>query len=81
MSIESVPLNLLDGIGVVGVVVLVFIANVRGWIVTKREADRIDSLRQQQIAEKDRQIEHLSEVGELLRDVLRALKRVSEERS
>ena len=81
MSIEGIPLNLLDGIGVVGVVVLVFIANVRGWIVTKREADRIDSLRQQQIAEKDRQIEHLSEVGELLRDVLRALKRVSGERS
>lgn len=85
MSIDGVPLSLLDSIGVVGVVLLVFVALIRGWLVTKREAEqtahdrdewRAESrLKDAQIAEKDKQLEHMGEVGRLVKDIMQSLQR------
>ena len=107
--IEGVPVEALNGAGVVGVVLLVGIAIARGWLVTAREVERIETaarealekaehdrdewraesriqatqlaVKDEQINVKDQQISSLSEVGELLTDLLRTMKRLAAGRS
>lgn len=84
MPIEGLPPGLSEGIGVVGVVLLVFWLLWSGRLVTKRELDKAEHdrdewrtesrIKDQQIQEKDEQIRTLAEVGRTVEAVLRALK-------
>ena len=107
--IEGVPVEALNGAGVVGIALLVAIAIARGWLVTAREVERIETsarealekaehdrdewraesrikdaqigVKDEQIRERDRQISALSEVGDLLTDLFRTMKRLAAGRS
>ena len=82
--IEGIPLDL-NGIGVVGLVVLFALALGRGWIVTARELaqathDRDEwraesRIKDAQIAERDVQLAHLAEVGHAVNAVMRAIQK------
>lgn len=81
---DALPPGLAEGIGVVGVVLLVFWLIWSGRLVTKRELDHVEHdrnewrtesrIKDQQIREKDDQITALAEVGKTVEAVLRALK-------
>lgn len=79
----DVPVTLLDNLGAVALVVLFGIAIGRGWIVTAREHANVihdrnewrteSRLKDAQLAEKDRQLAALSEVGRTIEQVMGAL--------
>lgn len=89
--IEGVPVEALNGAGVVGIALLVAIAIARGWLVTAREVERIEHdrdewraesrLKDAQLAEKDKQLEHMGEVGRLQKAILGAVQRWQSNRS
>ena len=89
MTPADLPPLPLEGIGVVGIVILIGWLIASGRLVTRREADKIEHdrdewraesrLKDAQIAEKDRQLEHMGEVGRLVQDIMRALQRSSRE--
>lgn len=73
---DAIPAGLFNGLGVVGVVLLM------GWLVVtgrlvprKTHQDALDALtkKDEQIAEKDVQLGHLAEVGRAMNAVLRAV--------
>lgn len=80
---DGVPLSYLDSLSSVALVILFGIAVGRGWIVTAREhANTIHDrdewrsesrLKDSQIAEKDRQLAALAEVGRTIEHVMGAL--------
>lgn len=82
--IEGIPIDL-NGIGVVGIAVLLMLAFIRGWAVTARELANVvrdrdewrteSRLKDQQIAEKDVQLGHLAEVGRTVEQLVRGLQR------
>lgn len=88
--IGEVPVTLLDGIGVVGLVVLLGAGFATGRIFTKRQYDDVihdrdewraeSRLRDQEIAEKNEQLRHMAEVGGLMKQVLAAVKHTHKER-
>lgn len=82
---EALPPGLFEGIGVVGVVLLVFWLLWSGRLVTKRELDNIahdrdewraeSRIKDQQLQIKDDQLDHLAEVGRTVDSILHAIKR------
>lgn len=94
MSIEGVPVSVLNGIGVVGLVVLFGVLLALGRIFTRgqvtsmiddvrhdRDEWRAESrLKDAQIAEKDRQLEHMGEVGRLVKDIMHSLQRLTHDK-
>lgn len=80
---DGIPIGFIDGLGVVGVVVLVGLGLATGRLFTKRQYDeavhdrdewRAESrIKDQQIAEKDTQIRHMSEGFGLLGNVTSAI--------
>ena len=80
--IEGVPVGLLDGVGVVGLVVLVGIGFGTGRLFTKRQYDDVihdrnewraeSRIKDSQITEKDRQLSHMAEVGKTVEALLAA---------
>ena len=107
--IEGVPVSVLNGVGVVGLVVIFGWLLATGRLVTSREVERIETsarealekaehdrdewraesrikdaqigVKDEQIRERDRQISALSEVGDLLTDLFRTMKRLAAGRS
>ena len=83
--IDGIPLNVLNGIGVVGICVLILLALARGWLVTGRELANVvhdrdewrteSRIKDQQIAEQAAQLEHLAEVGRTVEQLARGLQR------
>lgn len=69
-----------SSVSVVGLCVGIVLAIARGWLVTARELSNVvhdrdewraeSRIKDQQIAEKDEQLRHLREVGELTKTVL-----------
>ena len=88
MPLTEIPAGLYQGIGVVGVVLLVFWLLWSGRLVTKRELDNIahdrdewrteSRIKDQQIQVKDEQLSHLAEVGRTVDSIVRAIKRGTE---
>lgn len=82
---EALPPGLFEGVGVVGIVLLVFWLLWSGRLVTKRELDNIahdrdewraeSRIKDQQLQIKDDQLDHLAEVGRTVDSILRAIKR------
>lgn len=80
---DSIPVGLLDNIGVVGIAVLVIFAYTRGWVVTPRELRQVERDRDDwhkasdtkdaQIAEKDKQLAYLEQVGRTVEQFTRGL--------
>lgn len=85
VTIEGVGVVDPSQIGVVGLCVLVMVALARGWLVTRREANDIrhdrdewrseSRLKDVQLAEKDKQLDHLEEVGVAVNAVMRAIQK------
>lgn len=86
--IEGVPIGaLINGVGVVGVVIIVGWMVATGRLVTRREhADAIHDrdewraecrIKDQQIAEKDAQLRHMAEVGRTVDAIMRSIQRGS----
>jgi hypothetical protein len=83
--IEGIPAEFFDNVGAVGLVVLFGIALAKGWVVTRREIDSLRADRDawhsaadrkdEQIAEKDKQLGHLKNVGEAVERVMSAIQR------
>ena len=83
--IEGIPVNAVDGIGVVGLLVILFLGLATGRLFTKRQYDeathdrdewRAESrIKDQQIAEKDAQLGYLKEVGRTVEQFTRGLQR------
>lgn len=86
----ELPAGLLNGLGTVGLVLLIWWFLATGRFITRREADGIihdrdewraearlrDAelvVKNEQIAEKDRQLAHLSEVGHAVESVMTAI--------
>lgn len=84
---EAVPVALLNGIGVVGTVLLVGWFLWTGRLVTRREVERVEHdrdewraesrIKDSQVAEKDEQLRHVVEVGLTMKAVLEALQRLA----
>jgi hypothetical protein len=82
--VEALPAGFTEGIGVVGVVLLVFWLVWSGRLVTKRELDKAEHdrdewrtesrIKDQQMQVKDDQLAHLAEVGRTVDAIMRALK-------
>jgi hypothetical protein len=73
---DMLPLSFLDGAGVVSIAALVIVAYMRGWVVTPREHDealRALKAKDAQIAEKDKQLGYLAEVGRTVEQFTRGL--------
>ena len=87
--VDGVPIATLDGLGVVGVVLLFGIGMATGRLFTKRQYDeaihdrdewRAESrLKDAQIAEKDKQLGHMGEVGRNFEAVMGALQKRARE--
>ena len=83
MTIEGIGVVDPSSVGVVGLCVLFVLALGRGWIVTRREANDIrhdrdewraeSRLKDAQLAEKDKQLGHMGEVGRTVDHVMRSL--------
>jgi len=83
MTIEGIGVVDPSSVGVVGLCVLFVLALGRGWIVTRREANDIrhdrdewrteSRLKDAQLAEKDKQLSHMGEVGRTVDRVMRSL--------
>jgi hypothetical protein len=83
--IEGIPAEFFDNVGAVGLVVLFGIALAKGWVVTRREIESVRTDRDawhaaadrkdEQIAEKDKQLGHLKNVGEAVERVMGAIQR------
>lgn len=81
--IENLPIDALDGTGVVGLCVLFFLGLATGRIFTKRQYDEVihdrdewrseARLKDAQIAEKDRQLGHMEQVGRTVEQFTRGL--------
>ena len=88
--IEGLPIALLDGVGVIAVVLLVFWMIATGRLITRREVEDVkhdrdewraeSRLKDAQIAEKDRQLEHMGEVGRLVKDIMHSLQRLTHDK-
>lgn len=86
--IDSLPPGLFDGMGVVGVVLLVGWLIMTDRLVTRRRLEdqqhetnewRTESrIKDQQIAVKDEQLQHLAEVGRTIDMIMRALPRAAD---
>ena len=84
--LDAVPPGLLNGLGVVGVVLLVGWFVWTGRLVPRREVERVEHDRDEwrtesrikdaQIAEKDAQLLHMGEVGRQMRRVLTAVQQL-----
>lgn len=84
---DQIPIALLNGIGVVGVVVLIGWFVWTGRLVTRPEYERVEHdrdewrtesrLKDAQIVEKDQQLRHMAEVGITMKAVLEALQRLA----
>ena len=82
MTIDGFPLDV-NGIGVVGLVVLFFLSLMRGWVTVGPEMRRLEKDRDEwrsacltkdaQLAEKDIQLRHLAEVGKTVEQLARGL--------
>ena len=83
---EAIPPGLLDGLGVVGVVLLTGWLVWSGRLVPRREVERVEHdrdewraesrIKDSQIAEKDAQLKHMGEVGRQMRRVLTAVQQL-----
>lgn len=81
---DALPPGLLDGIGIGGILIVLFWLLVTGRIATRNTVDDVRHdrdewrtearIKDQEIAEKNRQLDHLAEVGRTVDAVLRALK-------
>lgn len=81
---DALPPGLLDGIGIGGILIVLFWLLATGRIATRNTVDdarhdrdewRTEArIKDQEIAEKNRQLAHLAEVGRTVDAVLRALK-------
>ena len=88
--LEGVPVTLLDGIGVVGVVLLLGLGFGTGRLFTKRQYDDVihdrdewraeSRIKDAQIAKKDEQLGYMREVGEANRAVLSAIQQLGRTR-
>lgn len=87
--LEGIPVALLNGIGVVGIVLIVGWLVWTGRLVPAREVERIEHdrdewraesrIRDAEIAEKNKQLEHVAEVGTTMKAVLGALQKLTHE--
>lgn len=78
MPQELAALDLLDGVGVVGICLIIVWAIATGRLVTRREhgeALKAIARKDEQIAEKDKQLGYLSEVGRVVEQFTRGLQR------
>jgi len=85
MTIEGVGVVDPSSIGVVGLCVIFVVALARGWIVTRREANDIrhdrdewraeSRLKDAQIVEQNKQLDHLEAVGHAVDAVMRAIQK------
>lgn len=64
---DTVSPAFLNGVGVVGVVLFLMVAFIRGWFVTKREADSYLDRAQKAEAARDRALEQNAELMEWAR--------------
>ena len=86
---ETIPPALFDGMGVVAVVLLVGWLMWTGRLVTRREVERVEHdrdewraesrIRDTEVAEKNKQLEHVAEVGITMKAVLGALQKLNHE--
>lgn len=83
MPTELAAIDLLDGVGVVGLVLLFALALATGRLFTRRQYDEVvhdrdewraeSRLKDAQLAEKDTQLGHLAEVGKTVEQLARGL--------
>lgn len=81
---DGIPPGLLEGIGITGLVVALFWMLSSGRLTTRNVADDIrhdrdewrteSRIRDQELAEKNRQLDHLAEVGRTVDAIMRALR-------
>lgn len=80
---DGIPIAAIDGIGVVGLVIVFAFGLATGRLFTKRQYDEVihdrdewraeSRLKDAQIAEKDRQLEHMEQVGRTVEQFTRGL--------
>ena len=86
---DAIPPALVDGVGVVAVVLIVGWLMWTGRLVTRREVERVEHdrdewraesrIRDAEVAEKNKQLEHVAEVGITMKAVLGALQKLNHE--
>jgi len=86
---DGIPIGFIDGLGVVGVVLILGWLLASGRLVTRREHEatvhdrdewRAESrIKDQQIRERDEQLRHLSEVGETVEAIMRSIQTRAQE--